>query len=63
MAVMLSGCRNEIVSSEAEVPNQPVELLQQPYQTSYALSASQKYIYDSEAVPEVMLEISKDEWN
>ena len=63
MAIMLSGCRNETVSSEPEVPNQPIELLQQTYETPYALPASQKYIYDSEAVPEIMLEISKDEWN
>lgn len=27
MAVMFSGCRNETVSSEPEVPNQAIELL------------------------------------
>lgn len=63
MTLLLGSCRNETVIPESEIPNQPVELLQQPYQTPYSLSASQKYIYDSEAVPEISLEISKEEWN
>jgi len=63
MTLLLGSCRNETVIPESEIPNQPAELLQQPYQTPYALSASQKYIYDIEAVPEISLEISKEEWN
>ena len=62
MTLLLGSCRNETVIP-VEIPNEPAELLQQPYQTPYALSASQKYIYDIEAVPEISLEISKEEWN
>ena len=57
------SCRNDIVNVEPEIVIPPEELLQQPYQTPYSLSASQKYIYDIEAVPEISLEISKEEWN
>lgn len=63
MTLLLGSCRNETVIPEVEIPNQPVKLLQQPYQTPYSLSASQKYIYDIEVVPEISLEISKQEWN
>ena len=57
------SCRNDIVNLDPEIVIPPEELLQQPYQTPYQLSASQKYLYDIEAVPEISLEISKDEWN
>ncbi len=57
------SCRNDVVNVEPEIIVPPEELLQQPYQRPYELSASQKYIYDIDAVPEISLEISKDEWN
>ena len=62
--LLLIGCRNtDIVSPVIENPKPPEVLLQQTYQNPYQLSASQKYIYDIEAVPEISLEISKEEWN
>ncbi len=62
--VTISSCRNETIVPEQEVPTvPPAELVQQPYQKPYELSESQKYIYDSEAVPEVSLEVTKEEWN
>ena len=61
----LFSCREEaIVTPEKEIiTQQSGELLQQPYRQPYFLSGSQKYIYDPEAVPEVSLEVSKEEWN
>ena len=62
--VTISSCRNETIVPEQEVPTvPPAELVQQLYQKPYELSESQKYIYDSEAVPEVSLEVTKEEWN
>ena len=60
----LFSCRNnETIATKAEEPETPIELVQQPYGTPYDLSASQKFIFDPEAVPEINLEISKEEWN
>ena len=62
--VTISSCRNETIIPEKEIPTVTLaELFQQPYQKPYELSESQKYLYDSEAVPEVSLEVTKEEWN
>lgn len=62
--LLIIGCRDaEIVPTDPKIINPPIELLQQPYETPYFLSASQKYIYDAEAVPDISLEITKEEWN
>lgn len=62
--LVIFSCRNtEVFSTEPEDPKLPEELLQQPYGVPYALTESQKYIYDIDATPEIMLEISKEEWN
>lgn len=56
---LVLGCRNnELIVT----PPEP-EVLQQPYQTAYTLSDSQKYIYDITAVPEITLEVPLAEWN
>ncbi len=61
---LIISCRNsEIIPIKPEEPKPPVELVQQPYDNPYTLSASQKYIYDINAVPDINLEISKEEWN
>lgn len=41
----------------------PVDSFQQPYQKPYALSESQKYIYDLNTVPEITVEVPLTEWN
>lgn len=50
------GCRND----HNVYPN---VILQQPYQKSYQLSESQKYIYDIDAIPEITVEVPLVEWN
>ena len=61
---LIISCRNsEIIPIKPEEPKPPVELVQQPYDNPYTLSASQKYIYDINAVPDINLEISTEEWN
>ena len=62
--LFIIGCRDaEIVPTDPKIINPPIEVLQQPYESPYFLSSSQKYIYDAEAVPDISLEITKEEWN
>ena len=56
---LVLGCRNNEVIVNPPEP----EVLQQPYQTAYTLSDSQKYIYDITALPEITLEVPLAEWN
>ena len=59
LLLLVLGCRNNEV---IVTPPEP-EVLQQPYQTAYTLSDSQKYIYDITALPEITLEVPLAEWN
>ena len=52
------SCRN---GDGVSTPEQPQ--VQQPYQSAYTLSDTQKYIYDNTAVPEITVEVSVAEWN
>ncbi len=56
LALLTISCRNDHNVY-------PTELLQQPYQTPYKLTESQKYIYDIDAIPEITVEVPLAEWN
>ena len=58
LLLVLSCRNNEVIVT----PPEP-EVLQQPYQTAYTLTDSQKYIYDITALPEITLEVPLAEWN